>query len=85
MDAECSHPADPCVVGVVCKPARHGVLREESELASDASTPQPSKLARAIGAALVEQGVPVGSSVDVANGPAEGLGFTVGDDAGDED
>ena len=29
--------------------------------------------------------VPAGSSVDVANGPAEGLGFTVGEDAGDED
>jgi hypothetical protein len=54
-------------------------------LASDASTPRPSKLVRAISAALIEQGVPAGSSVDVANGPAEGLGFTVGEDAGDED
>ena len=61
------------------------MLREESELASDASTPRPSKLVRAISAALAEQGVPVGSSVDVVNGPAEGLGFSVGDDAGDGD
>ena len=54
-------------------------------MASDASTPRPSKLVRAISAALIEQGVPAGSSVDVANGPAQGLGFTVGEDAGDED
>jgi len=61
------------------------VLREESDLETDASTPRPSKLVRAISAALIEQGLPAGSSVDVANGPAEGLGFTVGEDAGDED
>ena len=50
-----------------------------------ASKAQPSELVHAISAALIEQGVPAGSSVDVANGPAEGLGFTVGEDAGDED
>jgi hypothetical protein len=50
-----------------------------------ASVPQPSGLVRAISAALVDQGVPVGSFVDVANGPAEGLGFTVGGGADDDD
>jgi hypothetical protein len=56
-----------------------------AEEAGRASSPQPSGLVRAISAALVDQGVPVGSTVDVANGPADGLGFTVhgGDD--DED
>jgi hypothetical protein len=62
--------------------AHGGVLREEEE--EMASTPQPSDLVRAISAALVNQGVPVGSLVDVANGPAEGLGFTVHGDADDE-
>jgi hypothetical protein len=38
---------------------------------------QPSGLVKAIKAALVVQGVPIGSRVDVANGPPEGLGFTV--------
>jgi hypothetical protein len=50
-----------------------------------ASAPQPSGLVKAISAALVNQGVPIGSFVDVANGPAEGLGFTVGDRADDDD
>ena len=50
-----------------------------------ASVPQPSGLVRAISAALVDQGVPVGSFVDVANGPAEGLAFTVGYGGDDED
>ena len=50
-----------------------------------ASDGQSSRLARAISAALVDQGVPVGSFVDVTNGPPEGLGFTVHGDADDED
>jgi hypothetical protein len=41
------------------------------------SRSQPSGLVMAIKAALVVQGVPIGSRVDVANGPPEGLGFTV--------
>jgi hypothetical protein len=50
-----------------------------------ASALQPSGLVKAISAALVDEGVPIGSFVDVANGPAEGLGFLVGDGADDED
>jgi hypothetical protein len=46
---------------------------------------QSSRLAQAISAALVDQGVPPGSLVDVKNGPPEGLGFTVHGDTGDED
>ena len=46
---------------------------------------QPSGLVRAISAALVDKGVPRGSVVDVANGPVDGLGFTVDDGGGDED
>ena len=51
---------------------------------SKASTPRSSGLVQAISAALVVHGVPVGSYVDVANGPADGLGFTVHGDADDE-
>ena len=50
-----------------------------------ASKAQPSELVHAISAALVVQGVPVGSYVDVANGPPQGLGFTVDDNADGED
>ena len=42
-----------------------------------APTSHPSGLVKAIKAALVVQGVPIGSKVDVANGPPGGLGFTV--------
>ena len=52
--------------------------------AGRASAPQPSGLVRAISAALVDKGVPRGSVVDVANGPVDGLGFTVDDGGGDE-
>lgn len=52
---------------------------------SEASgTSQASGLVQAINAALVDQGVPLGSSVDVAGGPAAGLGFIVGDDDHDD-
>ena len=50
-----------------------------------AATTQSSRLAQAISAALVDQGVPPGSLVDVRSGPPEGLGFTVHGDADDED
>lgn len=46
-----------------------------------APTSHPSGLVKAIKAALVVQGVPIGSKVDVANGPPGGLGFTVDDTA----
>ena len=42
-----------------------------------ASKAQPSELVHAISAALVVHGVPIGSYVDVANGPPGGLGFTL--------
>lgn len=52
-------------------------------MASGDMTSAPRPLARAISAALVDEGVPIGSIVDVTNGPAEGLGFVVGDDTED--
>ena len=52
----------------------------ETAAGDTASTP---RLARAISAALVDEGVPMGSIVDVTSGPAEGLGFVVGDDTDD--
>ena len=53
----------------------------ETAAGGTASTP---RLARAISAALVDEGVPMGSIVDVTSGPAEGLGFVVGDDTEDD-
>lgn len=52
------------------------------ETASGVTASAP-RLARAISAALVDEGVPFGSIVDVTSGPAEGLGFVVGDDGED--
>lgn len=56
-----------------------------TEAAGRPSTPRPSGLVQAISAALVDKGVPNGSIVDVANGPVDGLGFTVDDGGGAED
>jgi hypothetical protein len=58
---------------------------DETASGTRAPKPHPSGLVRAISAALVVQGVPVGSYVDVANGPPQGLGFTVDDNADGED
>jgi hypothetical protein len=56
-----------------------------AEEAGRGSATHASGLVRAISAALVDKGVPRGSIVDVANGPVDGLGFTVDDGGGDED